>query len=59
MKCFYCKTKLSLDSNTDVCERCSFFEDDDFEDSSYDEDLQRDIDAIVNKTGVTPRRYVE
>lgn len=59
MKCFYCKTKLPLDADNDVCERCHFFENDEVDDPLYDEDLQRDIDAIVNKTGVTPPRYIE
>ena len=57
MKCFYCKCKLPSNSVSDICENCLFHLDDD--DSDYDDDLQKDIEAIVNKTGVTPARFVE
>lgn len=56
MKCFYCKTKLPVDAASDVCESCDLF----FENTEeYDEDLQREIDYVVNKTGVTPARYID
>lgn len=56
MKCFYCKARLPIATESDVCETCELF----FENTEdYDEDLQRDIDAVVNKTGVTPARYID
>lgn len=56
MKCFYCKVKLPITTDSDVCESCELF----FENTEeYDEDLQRDIDSVVNKTGVTPPRYID
>lgn len=57
MNCFYCKRKLQSTSVTDICEECLFHLDDDEVD--YDDDLQKDIEAIVNKTGVTPARFLE
>jgi len=57
MKCFYCKAKLSSDSLTDICEDCLFKVDD--EDFEYDDNVKQDIEAIVNKTGVTPARFIE
>lgn len=56
MKCFYCKARLPVTAESDVCEVCDLF----FENTEeYDEDLQRDIEAVVNKTGVTPARYID
>ena len=57
MKCFYCKSKLSPTCTQDICDACLFHLDD--EDSEYDEVLQKDIEALVNKTGVTPARFLE
>lgn len=57
MKCFYCKSKLSTTCIQDICDACLFHLDD--EDSEYDEVLQKDIEALVNKTGVTPARFLE
>lgn len=57
MKCFYCKCKLPQNSISDICENCLFHVDD--TDSDYDDNLQDDIEALVNKTGVTPARFIE
>jgi|APGre2960657404_1045060.scaffolds.fasta_scaffold00061_25 predicted amidophosphoribosyltransferase len=57
MKCFYCKSNLPSNSVSDICENCLFHLDDD--DSDYDDNLQKDIEAILNKTGATPARFIE
>ena len=57
MKCFYCKDKLQKDIEIDVCDKCIFHLDE--SEYEYDEELQRDIEAVINPRGVTPRRYVE
>jgi hypothetical protein len=57
MRCFYCKEKLSRDAESDICDICLFHVDD--VEQEYDEDIQRDIEAIVNKAGITPARFIE
>lgn len=57
MRCFYCKTKLPKEAESDICDVCLFHVDD--IDREYDDDVQRDIEAVVNKTGLTPARYID
>lgn len=57
MRCFYCKEKLSRDAESDICDICLFHVDD--VEQEYDEDVQRDIEAIVNKAGITPARFID
>lgn len=57
MRCFYCKTKLHKDAESDICDTCLFHVDD--VELEYDEDIQRDIEAIVNKAGNTPARFID
>lgn len=65
MKCFRCKCKIQNQLSTDpsdlvdVCHSCLFIVDNTDEEDFYDFDLQNDIEAIVNKTGVTPARFLE
>lgn len=57
MRCFYCRQKLFKESESDVCDECLFHLDNVEQD--YDEDIQRDIEAVINKAGVTPARFIE
>lgn len=57
MRCFYCKNKLPKEAESDICDVCLFHVDD--IDREYDDDVQRDIEAVINKTGLTPARYID
>lgn len=59
MKCFYCKDKLPQNSPVDICDRCLFrLDESEYEDYDQD-DIQREIEGVLYKSGATPAKFIE